>query len=254
MLSSTNDKKQRSFELKKVKQNVLISLILAFFLSLTACSQLPMTMENSTEQHIDMNETTEINTTSTELQNTEVKVASGLFLKQDGQTLYLYFPDMMSIQGLREVIPAEGVTIPEELNLGNTLTVSYEGEGTEDRISATALELATGGAVIKPYMRIPIEEGVKIAEVIEEARMIDARESHETSLGVIPGAELVPLTQVDEQTLKDLAESEVPLLIYCRSGNRSGQMMMALKNVGAPLVLNIGGIIEYTGETEVPQN
>lgn len=273
----------------KRMSRVILPLFLILLVSLTACVQEPAGSESLEQtngaEEIESNEMTrpaEVSDEATQLTeesdeapqpaevsdeatqpdeaaiaettlNPNAKTASGILLKQDGEKLYLYFPDMMSVRGLREVVPAEGVDIPADLKLGNTVQVSYEKEGADGSLSALALKFASGGSIIKPYFRIPMAEGLKIAEAIEEARLIDMRESSETSLGIVPGAELFPMSELDEAKLFELADSGVPLLVYCRSGNRSGRAMMALKNAGAPLVLNIGGMIEYEGEPEIPE-
>ena len=74
-----------------------------------------------------------------------------------------------------------------------------------------------------------------------EARFIDVREANELvgELGHIAGVEHVPLG-----TLPDAAASwprDRPIVVVCRSGNRSGKATRTLLDVGFKDVLNMGG-------------
>lgn len=81
-------------------------------------------------------------------------------------------------------------------------------------------------------------------------RSIDVRQPEEFSLGRVPGSELVPLGE-----LMDAAKEwdrEVPLLLICRSGNRSSHAAMALAQAGFTSLYNLaGGMLAYA-ETELP--
>lgn len=75
----------------------------------------------------------------------------------------------------------------------------------------------------------------------EALNIVDVREPHEHEEFNIGGI-LLPLgeiraMQVDE--LEDLKEKEV--IVYCRSGNRSGQAAMILETMGFQNVKNLEG-------------
>ena len=80
----------------------------------------------------------------------------------------------------------------------------------------------------------------------EAIHLIDVREPHEHAEFNI-GGQLVPLgkiqtMQVDE--LDDLKEEEV--ILYCRSGNRSGQAAMVLDMLGFKNTKNlVGGMLGW---------
>lgn len=80
----------------------------------------------------------------------------------------------------------------------------------------------------------------------EQLNIVDVREPHEHADFNIGGT-LVPLgqiqaMQVDE--LEDLKEQEV--IVYCRSGNRSGQAAMILETMGFQNVKNLaGGMLKW---------
>lgn len=80
----------------------------------------------------------------------------------------------------------------------------------------------------------------------EQLHIIDVREPHENAEFNIGGT-LIPLgkvqaMQIDE--LEDLKEEE--LIIYCRSGNRSGQACLFLDAMGFKNTKNlVGGMLGW---------
>ncbi|WP_126246570.1 rhodanese-like domain-containing protein [Chitinophaga rhizosphaerae] len=80
----------------------------------------------------------------------------------------------------------------------------------------------------------------------EKLNLVDVREPHENAEFNIGGT-LVPLgdiraMQVDE--IEPLKNEEV--IVYCRSGNRSGQAAMILETMGFSNVKNlVGGMLKW---------
>ncbi|PIE01001.1 MAG: sulfurtransferase [Thiothrix nivea] len=93
-----------------------------------------------------------------------------------------------------------------------------------------------------------LDEGRKV-------RLIDVRSSAEFNQGIIEGAEFMPLHTVPLQ-INGLANREdETLVIYCRSGNRSAQACLYLKQNADIDALNLrGGIISWyqSGNAVVP--
>jgi rhodanese-related sulfurtransferase len=93
---------------------------------------------------------------------------------------------------------------------------------------------------------ITSEELKKRIDSGEALHIVDVREPHEHEEFNIGGI-LVPLgdiraMQVDE--LEDLKEEEV--IVYCRSGGRSGQAAMILETMGFSNVKNlVGGMLAW---------
>jgi rhodanese-related sulfurtransferase len=93
---------------------------------------------------------------------------------------------------------------------------------------------------------ITSEELKKRIDSGEALHIVDVREPHEHEEFNIGGI-LVPLgdiraMQVDE--LEDLKEEEV--IVYCRSGGRSGQAAMILETMGFSNVKNLtGGVLAW---------
>ncbi|TMI86094.1 MAG: rhodanese-like domain-containing protein [Bacteroidetes bacterium] len=88
---------------------------------------------------------------------------------------------------------------------------------------------------------ITVEEVKKRMDAGEELHLVDVREPYENADFNIGGI-LLPLgqirsMQVDE--IEDLKDKEV--ILYCRSGNRSGQAAMFLETMGFENTKNLGG-------------
>lgn len=75
--------------------------------------------------------------------------------------------------------------------------------------------------------------------------LIDVREDYEFNEGHIPGAVNIPLGNI---TTVDYSKDKT-LIVYCRSGNRSNQAAIKLKNMGYN-VKDMGGILDWTYEIE----
>lgn len=84
------------------------------------------------------------------------------------------------------------------------------------------------------------------AEHLGELRVIDVREPGEFTgpLGRVPGAELVPLGTVEEAARS--WNRDVPVLVVCRSGGRSGRAASILRTLGFRNVFNLtGGMLAW---------
>jgi phage shock protein E len=85
----------------------------------------------------------------------------------------------------------------------------------------------------------------KIIKAIKEkqATVIDVRSQMEYDMEHFPGALNIPLETVSEEAVKIGAMSK-PIVLYCRSGNRSGMAKTILEQRSVAEVYNGGGIIE----------
>lgn len=71
-------------------------------------------------------------------------------------------------------------------------------------------------------------------------QLIDVRSSAEFAEGHITGAKNIPLQELQQQ-LAHISQDK-PVMLYCRSGNRSGMALRMLQGAGYEDVYNIGGI------------
>ena len=79
-------------------------------------------------------------------------------------------------------------------------------------------------------------------------QLIDVREEHETDIASI-GGELIPMGDVMDNTAKISKDKKV--VLYCRSGNRSGVITQALEAQGFSNIYNLkGGILAWASEID----
>ncbi|MDI9242881.1 rhodanese-like domain-containing protein [Ruminococcus sp. YH-rum2234] len=101
------------------------------------------------------------------------------------------------------------------------------------------------------YQQISQDKAKQMMEEQEDAIVLDVREKEEYETGHIPGAVLLPLGTIDE----DSAASVIPkkdsvVLVYCRSGRRSKQASQALAELGYTQIYEFGGINDWPYEVE----
>ena len=79
----------------------------------------------------------------------------------------------------------------------------------------------------------------------EALHIIDVRESYEHEEFNI-GGELIPLNDIPTAISKLSENKEEEIIVYCRSGNRSGMAQQFLKQAGFANVRNlIGGMLHW---------
>lgn len=71
--------------------------------------------------------------------------------------------------------------------------------------------------------------------------IVDVRSPWEFEMEHIPGAKNIPLEEVMYKTT-EIKELNNPVVLYCRSGNRSGMAVSILKQNGVTDVYNGGGL------------
>ena len=81
------------------------------------------------------------------------------------------------------------------------------------------------------------------------AVLLDVREVNEYDVGHIPGATNLPLSEMEDAEAY-LEDKSAPIFIHCRSGVRSAQATLMLENMGYTTLMDIGGILDYSGEIE----
>lgn len=82
------------------------------------------------------------------------------------------------------------------------------------------------------YRQISQEEAKKMMDT-QEVIILDVREQDEYDSGHIPGAVLLPVGIIDEDTAAAvIPEKDSTVLVYCRSGRRSKTASSALAELG----------------------
>ena len=102
-----------------------------------------------------------------------------------------------------------------------------------------ALATLALGAVLTPQ---PSADSAPITAVDEPTLIVDVRTAEEFAAGHFPGAINIP----HEDIVQGIEESNVgkdqTVLLYCRSGNRSGQAEGRLQSAGFSGAKNVGGL------------
>jgi rhodanese-related sulfurtransferase len=82
-----------------------------------------------------------------------------------------------------------------------------------------------------------------LAKIIKEQSpsIVDVRQGFECLFGKAKDAVNIPLGEVPDR-LEEFKAMKKPIVVYCRSGNRSGQAMKFLKTNGIDEVYNGGSI------------
>ena len=99
-------------------------------------------------------------------------------------------------------------------------------------------------------MNITAEEAKILMESESGYIILDVREQDEYDAGHIPGAILIPYTQIEAEASKMLTDKDQMILVYCRSGRRSKIAAEALVELGYTNIREFGGIIDWPYEIE----
>lgn len=78
-------------------------------------------------------------------------------------------------------------------------------------------------------------------KIADGALLVDVRTEQEYASGHIDGALLIPYQQIVEQFAARGIPKDQPVVLYCRSGNRSGIAERALREAGYTQLFNAGG-------------
>ena len=88
----------------------------------------------------------------------------------------------------------------------------------------------------------------KMIDAKEDFQLIDVREEYETDIASI-GGELIPMGEVFDN-LEKISKSK-KVILYCRTGNRSGVITQALEAQGFKNIFNLkGGIHKWADEID----
>jgi rhodanese-related sulfurtransferase len=75
----------------------------------------------------------------------------------------------------------------------------------------------------------------------QDAVLLDVRDPQEYKDGFLPNSIRIPLGSLSEKAVQLDKHRERPIIIVCRSGNRSAQAGRMLKKMGYETVYNLGG-------------
>ena len=101
------------------------------------------------------------------------------------------------------------------------------------------------------YKSVSMDEGLALMEKTSDYVLLDVRRPDEFAVGHIPNAVLFTnefMTKVDAENL--LPNKNQRIYVYCRSGRRSKEASQKLVDYGYSNVIEIGGILDYSGVIE----
>lgn len=102
-------------------------------------------------------------------------------------------------------------------------------------VAVIAFRFATGSGNLDAGPN-QVQEKIK-----KGALVVDVRTPAEFSAGHYEGAINIPLDQVQSR-MNEFGDKDKPIIVYCRSGNRSGQAKKILESSGFKDVINGGGL------------
>ena len=110
--------------------------------------------------------------------------------------------------------------------------------------------LLTACAQAVSYEQITQEEAKQIMDTTNGYILLDTRTREEYDQSHIPGALLIPHTEIAQRAEEALPDKDQVILVYCRSGNRSKQASEVLAELGYTHVKEFGGINTWSYEVE----
>lgn len=100
------------------------------------------------------------------------------------------------------------------------------------------------------YEQITAKKAKEIMDSKEDSIILDVREKEEYDEGHIPGAVLLPYTDIENKAEQMLPDKEKLILVYCRTGRRSKIAAESLVKLGYTNIKEFGGITDWPYETE----
>ncbi len=120
------------------------------------------------------------------------------------------------------------------------------------KLFALANDIYDAGGMPMTYKMVSMAEGIEIAKNNPDAIIVDVRRDDEYKAGHIPGAVLLTMETITEETAaKVLPDKNQMILIYCRSGRRSKTAAQNLLDLGYTNLIEFGGILDYKGKIEI---
>lgn len=98
------------------------------------------------------------------------------------------------------------------------------------------------------FLNITAEEARKLMDSEKDRIILDVRSREEYDQGHIPGAILIPNTEIEAKAADLLPDKDQLILVYCRSGRRSKLVAQSLADLGYTNIREFGGILDWPYE------
>lgn len=100
------------------------------------------------------------------------------------------------------------------------------------------------------YQTISAETAKKRLDIEKGIVLLDVRTVAEYTEKRIPGSVQIPVDDIKIQAIETLKEKDAAIFVYCRTGSRSTIAAKILADMGYTNVYNLGGINNWSYETE----
>ena len=152
---------------------------------------------------------------------------------------------------ITEVGEVVGICLWQNKASNLTYSVSMKKNADSEKLIALANAVYITGGAPMTYKMVSMAEGLEIAKNNPDAIIVDVRHDDEYKAGHIPGAVLLTMETITEETAaKVLLDKSQMILIYCRSGRRSKIAAQTLLELGYTNLIEFGGILDYKGKVE----
>jgi len=152
---------------------------------------------------------------------------------------------------ITEVGEVVGICLWQNKASNLTYSVSMKKNADSEKLIALANAVYITGGAPMTYKMVSMAEGLEIAKNNPDAIIVDVRHDDEYKAGHIPGAVLLTMETITEETAaKVLPDKNQMILIYCRSGRRSKIAAQTLLELGYTNLIEFGGILDYKGKVE----
>lgn len=98
------------------------------------------------------------------------------------------------------------------------------------------------------FLNITAEEARNLMDSEKDRIILDVRSREEYDQGHIPGAILIPDTEIEAKAADLLPDKDQLILVYCRSGRRSKLAAQSLADLGYTNIREFGGILDWPYE------
>ena len=95
------------------------------------------------------------------------------------------------------------------------------------------------------FLNITAEEARKLMDSEKDRIILDVRSREAYDQGHIPGAILIPDTEIEAKAADLLPDKDQLILVYCRSGRRSKLAAQSLADLGYTNIREFGGILDW---------
>lgn len=110
------------------------------------------------------------------------------------------------------------------------------------KLAAVALAILIGAVLFGWRSKTQSDTAHRLVEA--GAALIDVRTAEEFAAGHIPGAINVPVHRL-EARLAELPDKDRPIVVYCRSGQRSGRARRMLQDKGYTAIHDLGAMSNW---------